>query len=98
MAGKEPTMVDVNVVGTRVAPETGSGANANGGEAGASANNQIIPGNTRQDLLPFYIDPASPYNQVFSFRNKDKSGCKLNIIPEDRNEFNKDVGMRFLVS
>ena len=102
---KKPLEIDVTGVGKVASEPNNSGGNSESSQ-GSKVNEQIIPGTTRQELLPFYIDPIiSENNQLFSFRNRDivssiydRSACKINLIPDDRGEFDKDLGMQLLVS
>ena len=100
-----------NVTGSSGASSGSSGASSDSGGNGTSSSNQLIPGNTRQRLLPFLIDPvkwrgldnfAYPAPQLFSFRpyqiHKAGDGGLINVMPSDRGEYNNDLGLKYLVS
>ena len=49
-----------------------SGASSDSGDKGTSSSDQLIPSDSKQKLLPFWIAPASAENvggpQMFTFR------------------------------
>lgn len=87
-----------------------SGASSDSGGNGTSSSNQLTPGNTRQRLLPFLIDPVwtqifdnseYPAPQLFSFRPYQDGGLYsglINVMPSDHDEYDNDLGLKYLVS
>lgn len=92
---------------TNIAP-TPTTPTANGaGDGGTAFSLTEIPKNTRNGLLPFFIQSKDPNSKVpnsdiqtFSFRKKDNpdEAATINIIPSDRDEFNNDLGAKLLIA
>ena len=87
---------------TKIAADsTGNGSSNAQGDGRQTAQETIDP-STRQNLLPFYLDPGNKTNQTFSFRPYDVDDRymygKINIIPEDCHEFDSDLGILMTVS
>ena len=82
-----------------------SGAFSDSGDTGTSSSDQLIPSDSKQKLLPFWIAPASAENiggpQMFTFRPSEQyefNTGRLNIMPSDRDEYDNDLGLKYLVS
>ena len=71
-----------------------------------NVKNQMLPFQLKNDGSQFSNKLYSGGNEnfsyyVFSFRPKDTKSCEdgtINIIPDDRNQFSKDIGLSQIVS